>query len=47
VIAHEHEEGAGIPHDQVVDRVAETALPISEKARRILRSVAEGEKRRR
>jgi hypothetical protein len=47
VIAHEHEEGAGIPHDQVVDRVAETALPISEKARRILRSIAEGEKRRR
>ena len=47
VIAHEHQEGAGIPHNQVVVRVAETVLPISENARRILRSIAEGEKRRR
>jgi hypothetical protein len=43
---HEYEEGTGIPHDQVVDRVAETALPLSENARCILRSIAEGEKRR-
>jgi hypothetical protein len=47
VIAHEYEEGGGISHDQVVERVAETALPIGENARRILRSIAEGEKRQR
>jgi hypothetical protein len=47
VIAHEYEESGGIPHDQVVRRVAETALPISETARRILRSIAEGDERRR
>ena len=47
VIAHEYEESGGISHDQVVERVAETALPIGESARRILRSIAEGEKRQR
>jgi hypothetical protein len=45
VIAHEHEESGGIPHLQVVERVAETALPVGENARHILRSIAEGEKR--
>jgi hypothetical protein len=47
VIAHEYEESGGISHDQVVERVAETTLPIGENARRILRSIAEGEKRQR
>jgi hypothetical protein len=47
LIAHEYEESGGISHDQVVERVAETALPIGESARRILRSIAEGEKRQR
>ena len=47
VIAHEYEESGGIPHDQVVDRVAETTLPIGENARRVLRSTAKGEKRQR
>ena len=47
VIAHEYEESGGIHHDQVVERVAETTLPISENARRILRSISEGVRRQR
>ena len=47
VIAHEYEESSGIPHDQVVERVAETALRVGENARRILRSIANAEKRHR
>jgi hypothetical protein len=46
VIVHEHLEGQGIPHDEVVERAADTNLPISENARRILRSIAEGVRRR-
>lgn len=47
VIAHEYVEGRGLPHDQVVERVGGTGLPISDNARRILRSIAEGVRRRR
>lgn len=47
VIPHEDLESRGIPHDQVVQRAPETELPISENARRILRSMAEGAKRER
>ena len=46
VIVHEHLEAQGIPHDEVVERAADTNLPISENARRILRSIAEGVRRR-
>jgi hypothetical protein len=42
VTAHEHLESPGVPHDEVVQRAPETELPISEKARKILRSMAEG-----
>jgi hypothetical protein len=45
VIAHEHLEGRGVPHDEVVQRVPETDLPVGEKARKILRSMAEGVRR--
>ncbi len=45
VIAHEHLEAQGVPHEEVVERVAETTLPISENARRILRTTAKGVKR--
>ncbi len=47
VIAHEHLEAQGVPHDDVVERAADTPLPISENARRILRATAEGVNRRR
>jgi hypothetical protein len=46
VIVHEHLEAQGIPHDEVVERAADTNLPISENARRILRGIAEGVRRR-
>ncbi len=46
VIVHEHLEAQGIPHDEVVERAADNNLPISENARRILRSIAEGVRRR-
>ncbi len=46
VIVHEHLEAQGIPHDEVVERAADTNLPISENARRILRRIAEGVRRR-
>ena len=46
VIVHEHLEAQGIPHDEVVERAADTNLPISENARHILRSIAEGVRRR-
>jgi hypothetical protein len=46
VIVHEYSEAQGIPHDVVVERAADTALPIGDNARRILRTIAEGVKRR-
>jgi hypothetical protein len=46
IIAHEYAEASGISHDEAVQRAAETALPISEMARRRLREIAEAEKRR-
>ncbi len=46
VIVHEHLEAQGIPHDEVVERAADTDLPIGENARRILRRIAEGVRRR-
>jgi len=45
VMAHEHLEAQGIPHDEVVQSAPDTELPISENARRILRSMAVGVKR--
>lgn len=45
VIAHEYEEARGIPHEEVVERAPETALPIGDKARKILRTIASGMKR--
>jgi hypothetical protein len=45
VTPHEHLEAQGIPHVEVVQRVPETELRISENARRILRSMAAGAKR--
>jgi len=47
VIAHEHLEAQGVSHNEVVERVADTPLPITENARRILRATAEGVKRER
>ena len=47
VIAHEHLEAQGVAHDEVVQRAPDSELPIREKARRILRSMAEGAKRER
>ena len=41
VIVHGHLEAQGIPHDEVVERAADTNLPISENAQRILRGIAE------
>jgi hypothetical protein len=46
VLVHEHLEAQGIPHDEVVERAADTDLPIGENARRILRRIAEGIRRR-
>ncbi len=46
VIVHEHLEAQGIPQDEVVERAADTDLPIGENARRILRRIAEGVRRR-
>jgi hypothetical protein len=46
VIVHEHLEAQGIAHDEVVERAADTDLPIGENARRILRRIAEGVRRR-
>jgi len=46
VIVHEHLEAQGIPHDEVVERAADTDLSIGENARRILRRIAEGVRRR-
>ena len=46
VIAHEHEERIAGHHDDAVFRAAETQLPITEPARRILRAIADHETRR-
>jgi hypothetical protein len=45
VTAHEHLEALGLPHAEVVQRAPGTELPVSENARRILRSMAQGVKR--
>jgi len=45
VIAHEHEEARGIPHEEVVELAPDTTLPIGDNAQRILRTIAEGVKR--
>jgi len=45
VIVHEHEEAEGVRHEEAVQRAAETPLAISDHARRILRAIAENEKR--
>jgi hypothetical protein len=45
VTAHEDLEARGVPHDEVVQRVPDTDLPIGENARKILRSMTEGAKR--
>jgi hypothetical protein len=45
VTAHEHLEARGIAHDEVVQRVPDTDLPIGKNAERILRSMAHGVKR--
>jgi hypothetical protein len=47
VIAHEDLESSGMPHDDVVQRVPDTDLPIGVNARKILRSMADGAKRER
>jgi hypothetical protein len=41
VIAHEYHEGQGVSHAEAERRAAETALPITDGARRILRAMAE------
>ncbi len=43
VIAHEYEESIAGTHKGAEMRTADTALPISDKARRILRAIAERE----
>lgn len=45
VIAHEEMESRGTSHDDVVQLVPDTDLPIGDNARQILRSIAEGAKR--
>jgi hypothetical protein len=45
VIAHEHEEAKGVTHEVAIQRAADSPLPISDHARRILRAIAENEKR--
>jgi hypothetical protein len=47
VIAHEHLEAQGVPHEEVVQLAPDTELPICENARKILRTMAEGAKRER
>lgn len=46
-IAHEELESGGVHHDDVVQLVPDTELPIGENVRRILRRMAEGVKRER
>ncbi len=46
VIAHEHEERIAGNHDDAVFLAAETKLPISNPARRILRAIADHEAQR-
>jgi hypothetical protein len=43
VIAHEYEESLAGTHEGAEMRAADTALPISDKARRILRAIADRE----
>jgi hypothetical protein len=44
IVAHEHLEAQGKPHEELVQRAPDTELPIGENARKILRSMAEGAK---
>ena len=46
VIAHEYEELLAGSHHDAVSRAAETMLPISKPARRILRAIADHEAQR-
>jgi hypothetical protein len=39
VIAHEHYESLGVSHPETVDRAPDTPLPISERARDMLRAI--------
>jgi hypothetical protein len=41
VIAHEYHEGQGMSHAEAERRAAETELPVTDGARRILRAMAE------
>jgi hypothetical protein len=41
VIAHEYHEGQGVSHAEAERRAAQTELPVTEGARRILRAMAE------
>jgi hypothetical protein len=47
IIAHEHLETQGMLHDAAVQSAPDTELPVSENARKILRSMAAGAKRER
>jgi hypothetical protein len=40
ILAHEHAEGPGATHEDAIAHAADTALPISEGARHILRVIA-------
>jgi len=46
VIAHEQQEGLGLSHDETVRRAADTPLPITQGARRILRAITDTERER-
>ena len=41
VIAHEYHEGQGVSHSEAERRAAQTELPVTDGARRILRAMAE------
>jgi hypothetical protein len=42
VTAHEYHEGQGVAHEEAERRAANTELPVTDGARRILRAMAEG-----
>jgi hypothetical protein len=42
IIAHEYAEAHGATHEEAVARAAQTDLPISARARRLLRDIAQG-----
>jgi len=45
IIAYESAEASGVSHAEAIQRAVDTALPISDHARRILLTIAEAEKR--